>query len=56
MDINNLIEGDRVDGVRVELPDGDQLKVNYQGPDINKQAIPPQVLFYKNESSIKFGT
>ncbi len=29
-----------------EKTGGDQLKVNYQGPKINKQAISPQVLFH----------
>ena len=29
-----------------EKTGGDQLKVNYQGPKINKQVIPPQVLFH----------
>ena len=27
---------------------GNQLKVSYQGPNINKQAISPQILFHKN--------
>ena len=26
---------------------GNQLKVSYQGPDIEKQNIPPNILFYK---------
>jgi len=27
---------------------GNQLKVSFQGPNINKQAISPQILFHKN--------
>ena len=31
-----------------EKGSGNQLKVSYQGPNINKQAISPQILCHKN--------